>query len=91
MYGKDSEVTPYQRWLLAAFLGGGMGNLWDRLFRGFQVVDFMENRVYGLFGLEFWPVWNLADATLVISGCLLLLSMLAKSLHSRSKNSKNEH
>lgn len=78
------ELTNFQRWILAGFLGGGMGNVIDRLFRGFRVVDFMSNRVYGLFGLERWPTWNLADASVVISGILLLISIIIEE-----RNAKN--
>lgn len=78
------ELTNVQRWILAGFLGGGMGNVIDRLFRGFRVVDFMSNRVYGLFGLERWPTWNLADASVVISGILLLISIIIEE-----RNAKN--
>lgn len=50
-------------------LGGALGNLIDRLFRGRgglrgAVIDFVDFRV--------WPVFNLADAA-ITCGCLLLL------------------
>ncbi len=50
-------------------LGGALGNLADRLFRGEgwlkgAVVDFVDLRV--------WPVFNLADAA-ITCGCLVLL------------------
>ncbi len=48
----------------ALVLAGGVGNLVDRAFRGY-VVDFVHVR--------YWPVWNLADAYLVIGIGLLLL------------------
>lgn len=69
-------LTRVQRLALALFLGGGAGNLCDRIFRRFRVVDFMANRVYGLFGLEFWPTWNLADASLVVSAVTLVVTLL---------------
>ena len=72
-------MTARLRWILALFLGGGLGNLCDRIFRHLRVVDFMANRVYGLFGMEFWPTWNVADACLVVSGILLAFSMLRPS------------
>lgn len=43
-------------------LGGAAGNLYDRILSG-QVVDFLDFRV--------WPVFNLADAAIVV-GVLLL-------------------
>ena len=42
---------------LALILGGALGNLGDRLFRG-QVVDYLD--------VHFWPVFNLADIALTI-------------------------
>lgn len=73
------DMTERLRWILALFLGGGLGNLCDRMFRHLRVVDFMANRVYGLFGMEFWPTWNVADACLVASGILLAFSVLRSS------------
>lgn len=45
---------------LGLVLGGGMGNVADRLFRdtGGRVVDFVD--------ISAWPVFNLADACIVI-------------------------
>ncbi|MQA99499.1 MAG: signal peptidase II [Actinobacteria bacterium] len=52
---------------LGLVLGGGTGNLVDRLFRGFdgQVVDFIDPHV--------WPVFNVADSCIVIGVGLVLL------------------
>ena len=36
-------------------VGGGLGNLVDRFFRKEGVVDFIDVKFYGLFGLERWP------------------------------------
>lgn len=56
------------RWAfpLGLVLGGGLGNVFDRLFRdtGGQVVDFVD--------LHVWPVFNLADAC-ISTGVLVLL------------------
>lgn len=53
-------------------LGGAAGNLADRAFRaggdgflGGAVVDFVD--------LEWWPVFNLADACIVVGALLLML------------------
>ena len=59
------------RWVipLGLVLGGGIGNLVDRLFRDHdgKVVDFID--------LHVWPIFNLADSAIVIGvGILLLLS-----------------
>ncbi len=59
-------------WLvpLGLVLGGGVGNVVDRVFRGFdgQVVDFID--------LHVWPVFNVADMAIVSGVGLVLLSTL---------------
>jgi signal peptidase II len=70
------DLTRFQRWVVAAVLGGGLGNYVDRIFLRGEVVDFIDLKFFGIFGLERWPTFNLADATLVVSGILLLASFL---------------
>lgn len=77
LVGKD--ITRFQRWVLGAVLGGGLGNYVDRIFRHGEVVDFIDFKFYGIFGLERWPTFNVADSTLVLSGILLLASFLFTS------------
>jgi signal peptidase II len=74
LVGKD--ITRFQRWVLAAVLGGGLGNYVDRIFRQGEVVDFIDFKFFGIFGLQRWPTFNLADSTLVVAGILLLASFL---------------
>lgn len=73
-YLRSDEFTPLQRWALAGILGGGIGNLIDRIFRSGGVVDFIDVRIYGFLGMERWPTFNIADASVVVSGILLLLT-----------------
>jgi signal peptidase II len=60
---------------LGMVLGGALGNLTDRIVRGpglnGRVVDFIDFRV--------WPVFNLADAAIVIGAALILLSGLRRA------------
>ena len=51
-------------------LGGALGNLADRLFRGHggAVVDFVH--------LGFWPTFNFADASIVIGAIVLVLTVV---------------
>jgi signal peptidase II len=70
------DLTRFQRWILAAVLGGGLGNYVDRIFLRGEVVDFIDFKFFGIFGLERWPTFNLADSTLVVAGILLLVSFL---------------
>lgn len=75
-YFRTHEFTMFQRWAVAGIIGGGIGNLIDRIFRSGGVVDFLYFKFYGLFGLERWPAFNIADAGIVISGILLFISIL---------------
>jgi signal peptidase II len=56
---------------LSLILGGAAGNLWDRLTSG-RVVDFL------LFYIKQyqWPVFNLADSSIVIGASLLVIKIL---------------
>jgi len=58
--------------VLGLILGGAVGNLCDRFFRGDHgaVVDFVA--------LHFWPTFNVADACIVV-GCVLLLISLVRA------------
>jgi len=73
------RLTGFQRWTFAALLGGGLGNYVDRIFRPAGVVDFLDFRFYGILGMDRWPTFNLADATVVVSGILLFVSFLFPS------------
>ena len=58
---------------LGMVLGGGLGNVTDRVVRGFdgRVVDFID--------LHVWPVFNVADMAIVIGvGLVLLLGLRAE-------------
>jgi signal peptidase II len=59
---------------LGMVLGGGVGNVVDRVVRdtGGRVVDFID--------LHWWPVFNIADASIVTGvGLILLLSATARA------------
>jgi signal peptidase II len=61
---------------LSLILGGAAGNLWDRLTTG-HVVDFL------LFYVKQyqWPVFNLADSSIVVGAGLLILEILFAKPH----------
>jgi signal peptidase II len=74
IYFRSKDFTAFQRWTIAGIVGGGLGNLFDRFFRTKGVVDFIDVKFYGLFGLERWPTFNVADMSVLISGFALILS-----------------
>ena len=47
-----SKISKYDKIAFSLILGGALGNLIDRAFRGY-VIDFID--------LKFWPVFNIAD------------------------------
>ncbi|MCL2480133.1 MAG: signal peptidase II [Spirochaetaceae bacterium] len=76
---RTDEVSLLQRWFLAGIIGGGLGNLIDRFFRPAGVVDFIDVKFFGIFGLERWPTFNIADSSIVVCGILLFISLFFKN------------
>ena len=64
---------------LALILGGAIGNVIDRIFRG-QVVDFLL--VY--YEKYFWPAFNVADSAICVGAALLILDELRRVRKSKS-------
>ena len=64
-FKKPLPFTRLERWLIAAIYGGGLGNVLDRIFRGFVVdmiaVDFVD-----------FAVFNVADC-FITCGCIALM------------------
>ncbi len=65
-----------EKWMkisLALILGGALGNLIDRVFRGY-VVDFLE-----LYVKDFrWPTFNVADSCITVGAILLVIVFLVR-------------
>lgn len=72
--GRTMATTAGAAAALGLLLGGAAGNLVDRLFRdhGGAVVDFID--------LQWWPVFNVADAAIT---CGAVLLVVATSLQDR--------
>lgn len=56
---------------LGLMVGGALGNLADRIFRG-KVVDFLD--------LRWWPVFNVADIA-IVAGVLMLFGSILYDLY----------
>ena len=76
IYFRNDTWTKLQRWAIMGIVGGGLGNLIDRFFRAEGVVDFIDVKFYGLFGLERWPTFNVADSAVVVCGIMLIISFI---------------
>lgn len=84
IYFNYKELSRKYRWLLAAILGAGMGNMIDRIFRPDGVVDFIDVNTYGILGLPVrWPTFNIADATLTVSIILFVIFFIIAEISSR--------
>jgi len=60
------------KYIYGFVLGGALGNLYDRFFRGF-VIDFIDwhwGKAYH------WPTFNVADAAIVVAVGLMLVEIL---------------
>ena len=75
-YFNATDFNRIQRWAIAGIIGGGIGNIGDRIFREDGVVDFISVKFYGLFGLARWPTFNVADASVVICCFILIFTMI---------------
>jgi signal peptidase II len=64
-------------WLVALMLilSGALGNLSERIFRGY-VIDFIHLHYYNSFS---WPIFNVADIFITCGGILLAILMLRKT------------
>ena len=89
VYFRNNDFTKLQRWAICGVVGGGFGNIIDRIFRPAGVVDFIDVKFYGLFGLERWPTFNVADSAVVVCGIMLVVSFLI-SIVKEQKQSKEK-
>ena len=71
---------------LGLILGGAVGNLIDRIFRG-EVVDFLHFKIWRGYS---WPDFNLADSFIVVGVGLLVLELLASEGEDRAAAEPDE-
>ena len=91
VYFRNQDFTKLQRWAICGIVGGGFGNIIDRVFRPAGVVDFIDVKFYGLFGLERWPTFNVADSAVVVCGILLVVSFIISiAKENKQRNAKEE-
>lgn len=62
-------------WAICLVLAGGLGNMIDRIFRGGNVVDFIELPFLHV-GSHYFPVFNVADCAVCIGAALIVLYFL---------------
>ena len=59
---------------MGMIVGGALGNLGDRLFRG--DAGFLHGSVVDFIDLQWWPVFNVADMGVVCGAVLLAITFL---------------
>jgi len=84
----SEKVTNLQRWAIAGAIGGGIGNIIDRIFRPEGVVDFISIKLYNLFGLSHFPTFNIADSSLTICASLFFISFIINEKMKQKKSSR---
>ncbi len=89
-YFKETTYTKAQRWFMCGILGGGFGNIIDRIFRADGVVDFIDIKFYGLFGMERWPTFNIADSAITCCGVALAISVIIQVINEKKKAKSSE-
>jgi signal peptidase II len=89
-YFRSDDFSALQRWASAGVIGGGLGHLMDRFFRPEGVVDFIDIKFYGLFGLERWPTFNIADLSVLVCAGIFMLSVLITAYRTKDDEEENE-
>jgi len=85
-YFKSDEFSFVQRWAAAGIIGGGLGNIIDRIFRPDGVVDFISVKFYNIFGMQRWPTFNIADSSVVVCSILLFITIFIGTKKTESGN-----
>jgi signal peptidase II len=72
--GKPSTWSRVEAVALGLILGGALGNLVDRAFRG--DAGFLHGAVVDFIDFQWWPVFNVADMGVVVGAILLALAFV---------------
>jgi signal peptidase II len=73
MVKASSALSAYA---LCAIVAGAIGNVVDRLVRG---DGWLHGRVVDFIDVQWWPVFNVADSSISIGACLLILALVRES------------
>jgi signal peptidase II len=82
-YFREKDLRQAYRLPLAAILGGGLGNLSDRIFRPEGVVDFLDFKFFGIFGWPRWPTFNLSDASITVGVAAIIVIWIVHEIQKR--------
>jgi signal peptidase II len=71
LYKNFNKINKILQYAFCLVIGGGLGNLTDRLFRG-AVIDFLD---FGINSIR-WPSFNIADSSVCIAEALIFINIL---------------
>lgn len=71
-------------WAVCLIISGGLGNMIDRIFRAGKVIDFLQ---FGFW--EEFPVFNIADCSIVVGCSLLILYFVIDTVNDLKKRKLN--
>ncbi len=84
----EKSHQPMVRFAAGCIFGGGIGNMLDRMFLSYGVVDFIDAGIYTLR----WPTFNVADMMLSLGMIVFLTSLLrSEEFLFESKQSRESH
>jgi signal peptidase II len=72
IWSARSVSSPLAAVAMGMIVGGALGNLGDRLFRG--EAGFLHGSVVDFIDLQWWPVFNVADIGVVCGAVLLVIA-----------------
>lgn len=78
---KNQKLTKLENFSYGLLIGGTIGNLIDRIIRGY-VIDYLD---FKTFNYNF-PVFNLADICIVIGVILVCVSLIGGEIRDRDKD-----
>ena len=90
IYFRNKDFTKFQRWSICGILGGGLGNIIDRIFRPEGVVDFIDMYFPIWFKTKRWPTFNAADSAVVVCGILFVISFIVAARGKKKKEPAGE-
>ena len=79
-YIEKNKMNKVEEVAYSFILGGVLGNLLDRIFRGY-VIDFLDFKIFGYD----YPVFNMADSFIVIGVIFLLMWNIRVIINERRK------
>lgn len=78
---RNKPKNKYEILAYSFIIGGSLGNLIDRIVRGY-VIDFISVKIFGYY----FPIFNIADSLIVIGAFLLVLTFNRKDDKHEDRN-----